>query len=527
MVLGASNTISQVTGNNGNYTLNTNVGDYALDPAMYNRALFQAQAQKYFAGPGLDAGNDLRNRASEYMDTGVNNLTPQEYSAISGFGANIPSREIGYLALNKQYGPGTSSNLMNQISQKAAESKSRPWYRSAVKAAVPAAIGLGAGVLGGAALAPSVFTGGITGVSAGGTTSGLGSALGNFATDAALSGALRGGVGGLLSGGDLSSALKGAGLGAIGGGYGSALGGSLGLGGFGQNVFTDALTGAAGGLGSGNFRDAGLGALLGGGSSYVMGGGNVPGLGSIQGAPLQGGLQGPTQGSGILGGITRGASSLGLGGGGSSLGGEGMAGNKLGSLLKGGMALYNQGQQEDVNEDIQRRLMEASGQQDAYLQQAQGMFNPYQESGLQANQQLSQALAAGFNPSDLAEDPAYKFRLQQGEQALGRSMAAKGLGQSGAALKAAQEYGQGLAAEQYQQSYNNWLNQNQQLAGQAGQGFNAITNQAGLGQALGQSQAMQGGIDAQLMARDSENRQQTLARLLGAGGEFFGLGSIF
>jgi len=51
-------------------------------------------------------------------------------------------------------------------------------------------------------------------------------------------------------------------------------------------------------------------------------------------------------------------------------------------------------------------------------------------------------------------NPAYQFQLKQGQQALDRSSAARGMGASGAQMKAAQEYGQGLASQQYDKEYN-------------------------------------------------------------------------
>ncbi len=50
-------------------------------------------------------------------------------------------------------------------------------------------------------------------------------------------------------------------------------------------------------------------------------------------------------------------------------------------------------------------------------------------------------------------NPAYQFQLKQGQQALDRSAAARGMGYSGAQMKAAQQYGQGLASQEYDKQY--------------------------------------------------------------------------
>jgi hypothetical protein len=60
----------------------------------------------------------------------------------------------------------------------------------------------------------------------------------------------------------------------------------------------------------------------------------------------------------------------------------------------------------------------------------------------------------------LNDDPGYAFRMQEGMKAINASAAAKGGLQSGAALKAAQQYGQGLASQEYGQSYNRALGRN-------------------------------------------------------------------
>ena len=103
----------------------------------------------------------------------------------------------------------------------------------------------------------------------------------------------------------------------------------------------------------------------------------------------------------------------------------------------------------------------------------------------------------------LQADPGYQFQLQQGNQALERSLAARGLGQSGAALKAAQEYGQGLA----NQTYNDYFNRQAQLAGQ---GFGAAQGLGSLYTNLGNVQA----------AAELEKINQRNKLLSGLGGLF-------
>ena len=78
--------------------------------------------------------------------------------------------------------------------------------------------------------------------------------------------------------------------------------------------------------------------------------------------------------------------------------------------------------------------------------------------------------SAGFLAN---QDPGYGFRMSEGMKALDRSAASRGGLLSGATLKGAQQYGQGLASQEYQNAFNryqtnraNQLNPLQSLAGQ-------------------------------------------------------------
>jgi hypothetical protein len=87
------------------------------------------------------------------------------------------------------------------------------------------------------------------------------------------------------------------------------------------------------------------------------------------------------------------------------------------------------------------------------------------------------------------QSPDYAFALQQGTQAMQRSAAAGGTLISGGQLKAGQEFGQGLASQQYGNYYNRLLSLSQ-LGQSAATGVSnaAITT----GQNVGNSQMAQG-----------------------------------
>ena len=136
----------------------------------------------------------------------------------------------------------------------------------------------------------------------------------------------------------------------------------------------------------------------------------------------------------------------------------------------------------------------AKNHQVAGNKEAQNQLNPYMDTGKQANSMLSDKLGSGqlggtFTPGDLTQDPGYQFRLQQGEEALGRKQSAGGSVFSGAALKQAQQYGQGLADQTYNDAFNRWRQEQDStygmLSGQSAQGLGAANNWGGYATNIG------------------------------------------
>jgi len=79
-----------------------------------------------------------------------------------------------------------------------------------------------------------------------------------------------------------------------------------------------------------------------------------------------------------------------------------------------------------------------------------------------------------FGMSDFEADPGYAFRMKEGLKGLDQQAAARGGLISGNALRAAQQYGQDLGSQEYQNAYNRYrtnrsdvLNPLQSLLGQA------------------------------------------------------------
>lgn len=105
------------------------------------------------------------------------------------------------------------------------------------------------------------------------------------------------------------------------------------------------------------------------------------------------------------------------------------------------------------------------------------------------------ALTAAFQPTmaQLAQTPGYQFTLDQGLKSTQNSYASKGLASSGAAMKGTADYASGLASNTYQQQFQNYWGQNQNiynmLTGQSTAGLQAASALASGGNALAQGQS--------------------------------------
>jgi hypothetical protein len=106
------------------------------------------------------------------------------------------------------------------------------------------------------------------------------------------------------------------------------------------------------------------------------------------------------------------------------------------------------------------------------------------------------------DPNQIANDPSFKFQMDQGQQAIERSAAARGTLLTGGTMKGLARFGQGLASTfddkyynrdrgEYQQAYdifnNNQTGQYNRLAGLAGLGQTSAGQLGGAGSSYGQS----------------------------------------
>jgi hypothetical protein len=168
----------------------------------------------------------------------------------------------------------------------------------------------------------------------------------------------------------------------------------------------------------------------------------------------------PGAGAGAGAGMLTGAGA----GAGSALSSYAVPGAILGSSLLGASAAKDAAGTQAAATDRANQL--------AYqmYQEQKGLQEPYRAAGVTAQNRLMDLLglsnntgAAGygsankeFAPSDLTTDPSYNFRLGEGLKALDRQAAMRGGLISGGAIKAAQEYGQQSASQEYQNAFNRY-----------------------------------------------------------------------
>lgn len=179
---------------------------------------------------------------------------------------------------------------------------------------------------------------------------------------------------------------------------------------------------------------------------------------------------------------------------------------------------------------------------------------PFRQAGMTGQNRLMELLGVGGNPnaqgygqygknfgmSDFQQDPGYAFRLSEGLKALDHTAAARSGLISGNAIKAAGQYGQNAASEEYQNAFNryqinrsNQLNPLQSLAGQgqtaagvignAGQSYatgagNSLADAANARASgyIGGANAINNGVNSYL----NYNQNQNFMRMLQGGGQY-------
>lgn len=100
---------------------------------------------------------------------------------------------------------------------------------------------------------------------------------------------------------------------------------------------------------------------------------------------------------------------------------------------------------------------DAAQLQNEQFQQTRQDQMPWLKAGERALTKLEGAVDyTPFGMKQFQADPGYAFRLAEGQKALERSAAARGGLISGAALKAAERYGQNVASDEYTNAFNRY-----------------------------------------------------------------------
>ena len=160
--------------------------------------------------------------------------------------------------------------------------------------------------------------------------------------------------------------------------------------------------------------------------------------------------------------------------------------------------------------------------EDAQFQQSRSDTMPWLTTGRQALNQLSAMTQPGFDYRQLESDPGYQFRRQQGENALSRALASRGMLNSGAAMKELARYSQGLATDEFTNAFN-------RLSALAGTGQTAASGLASLGsqymQSAGSNAGQMANARASAYVGQAQAQQNALSDILGmvGSGAFNGL----
>lgn len=158
----------------------------------------------------------------------------------------------------------------------------------------------------------------------------------------------------------------------------------------------------------------------------------------------------------------------------------GTAAALIGSAAIGaGSSLISGGKASKAQRDAAAQQLAYQREKDA---QDRADLAPWRTTGASALARLAQEYGlsggtGGATPSSgFTADPGYQFRLAEGNKAIERSAAARGLLGSGATLKAANNYAQDVASQEYGNYWN-------RLAGLAGVGQAATNTGIAAGQA--------------------------------------------
>jgi hypothetical protein len=156
-----------------------------------------------------------------------------------------------------------------------------------------------------------------------------------------------------------------------------------------------------------------------------------------------------------------------------------------GAIAGGGSAVAGAVGSANAAAAQEKTVNDAMSQQKAMWEQQRADQAPWLAAGRTSLADLMEQMQAGsFNtnvdPSQMANDQGYQFRMAEGQKALERSASARGMLASGGALKSLSRYSQGLASDEFQNIYARNQSENTNR-------FNRLASLSGIGQASAQN----------------------------------------
>lgn len=132
---------------------------------------------------------------------------------------------------------------------------------------------------------------------------------------------------------------------------------------------------------------------------------------------------------------------------------------------------------------------EERARQDRLLAEQREDFRPWREIGEQALTLINDGIQTGTYQApvfdaddiDLEQDPGYQFRMEQGQKAMDNAAAARGQVLSGAQLREAIRYGQGVASQEYGNAYARYADQIDREGSRRLQRYNMLRDLSGQG----------------------------------------------
>lgn len=211
----------------------------------------------------------------------------------------------------------------------------------------------------------------------------------------------------------------------------------------------------------------------------------------------------------------------------------------------GGSALLGAAASRSAAKSQERAAGQAADLQQEQFERQIELQAPFREAGVRALGKLEAASEyTPFGMDQFQADPGYGFRFNQGQKALERSAAARGGLISGNTGGALQQFGQGLASQEYQNAFNRYqtersarLNPLQSLAGVGQTSVNQLgaagqNYASGMGEALGAAgqarasgymgtaNAIGGGIGQYMGYQQNQATNSLLQQALGRGGSY-------